>query len=152
MIGSPDRVTHMNSASPAYPTMARPIFGFRPESAWPGALFQVFLQGPFVPAWQKQKELEYWIVFNSQDMPATFFEIESHVSMPDIGYKRYVVQCVIPEDTSMEGQRCSVALKIRGPGGRSIAQGLFVGFFEYRPNGILHVVFFANRRWNLENL
>jgi hypothetical protein len=72
--------------------------------------------------------------------------------MPDIGYKRYVLQCVIPDGDSLEGKRCPVTLKIRGPGGKSIAQGLFVGYFQYRPNGIPRVVLFANRRWNFENL
>jgi hypothetical protein len=47
----------MNSAAASshFP-MAQPIYGYRPESGWPGALFQVFLQQPFIAYWQKDRE------------------------------------------------------------------------------------------------
>jgi hypothetical protein len=136
LLGAADRPTHINSpvADQRF-LMAKPIYGFRPESAWPGVMFQVFLQGPYVATWQKQKLLEFWIVFGSQRRKAAFFERDSDVNLPDIGTKRYILQCLVPEAVSGNGNSCPVNLTVHGDGGKMIASGLLIGQFQYRPCG-----------------
>lgn len=143
MLGSEGRLTHMNTPAAAgtHP-MANVIYGFRPESGWGGILFQVFLQGPFLSTWQKQKELEFWISFQGKEVPAALHEMDSNVSIPEVGMKRYVLQCFVPH--RMEYERCSVTLAVLGVGGKSLAGGLFIGKFQYRPCGIF---FFSSTNW-----
>ena len=136
MLGSHDRATYMNTSAIAGPhPMTNVVYGFRPESGWCGVLFQVFLQGPFVTNWQKEKELQFWIGFESQTMQAGLFEMESTVSLPDLGKKRYVLQCLVPNMGHWD--RCPVTLSVQGSGGKSIIQGLFMGYFQYVPRGSL---------------
>jgi hypothetical protein len=144
MLGSEGRPTHMNTpaVAGAHP-MSNVVYGFRPESGWAGILFQVFLQGPFVSNWQKQKELDFWISFQGTDVPAVLYEMEANVSLPEMGTKRYILQCVAPEQ--VEYGRCSVTLTVRGMGGKTIVGGLFIGKFQYRPNGVFHL-YYANGR------
>ena len=112
--------------------MSDVVYGFRPESAWPGVLFQVFLKGN--PFWQKQKELAYWLSFGGASVKAVFYEMDSTVSWPDIGTKRYVLQCLVPEAIK-EGPKIPVNLNVHGPGGKTLAQALFLGLFEYKESG-----------------
>jgi hypothetical protein len=134
------RHTYINSATASNPKfpMTSVVYGFRPESGWPGVLFQVFLQGPFISLWQKQKELEFWVAFGSNSTKAAFFELESEVVLPDIDNKRYVLQCVVPPEAYSHGDGfCSINLKVSGNGGKTIASDLFMGRFKYRQNGML---------------
>ena len=135
MLGSHDRPTRMNTSAIAgkHP-MSNVVYGFRPESGWSGVLFQVFLQGPFVANWQKEKELQFWVSFEGQTIASVFHEIDSEVSLAELGTKRYVLQCIVPEQFSRA--RCPVTLSVHGVGGKSIVQGLFMGYFHYRPDGI----------------
>ena len=120
MLGSEGRSMHMNtSAVTGTHPMSNVIYGFRPESGWAGVLFQVFLHGPFVSNWQKQKELDFWILFQGIDVPAVLFEMESEVDLPGMGRKRYILQCIVPELLDIE-DRCSVTLTARGLGGRRL--------------------------------
>jgi hypothetical protein len=151
MLGTPGRQTHMNTRliSGPYP-MSNVVYGFRPESGWPGVLFQVFLQGPFIQNWQKQKEVEYWITFEGHEVKAVFYELDSQVPLPDIGTKRYVLQCVVPQ-TGTDIGRVPINLSVHGLGGKSVVQSLFMGYFHYKPNGII-LSSSSNIRWNNENL
>jgi uncharacterized protein YigE (DUF2233 family) len=115
--------------------MTSVVYGFRPESGWPGVLFQVFLQGTFISTWQQQKELCFWIHFKGQGVPATFHELESDISLPEVGNRRYVLQCIVPP-CQYHQDCCPVTLSVHHIGEKSIADGLFVGNFQYRPNGI----------------
>ena len=134
MLGSPGRPTHMNTPAVAgsHP-MSSVAFGFRPESGYPGVLFQIFLQGSTVANWQKQKEVQYWVSFEGDTEPAVFYEIDSNVSLPDIGTKRYVLQCIVPLQNGRDN--CPVTLTVNGFGGKSIVGRLFIGNFQYKPNG-----------------
>jgi hypothetical protein len=116
--------------------MCKPVYGFRPEFGWAGVLFQVFLQGPFLSVWQKEKELQYWISFGSQSMKAAYFEFRSEVVLPEIANKRYILQCVVPPKDSRDGDSFPVNLKVIGTGGKTVAQDLFMGIFHYKLNGI----------------
>jgi hypothetical protein len=137
LLGTADRPTHINSPVAGQRFfMAKPVYGFRPECAWPGVMFQVFLQGTYVATWQKQKQLEFWIVFDNQRRKAAFFEVDSDVSLPDIGTKRYILQCLVPEVVWREGNSCPVNLTVHGDGGKMIASGLLIGQFQWKPNGI----------------
>lgn len=140
MLGSEGRPTHMNTPAVAgtHP-MSNVIYGFRPESGWTGVLFQVFLQGPFVSNWQKQKELDFWISFQGLDVPAVLYDMDTNVPLPEMGTKRYILQCVVPE--RMDYARCSITLTVRGVGGKTIVGGLLIGKFQYRPNGIISALF-----------
>jgi hypothetical protein len=135
MFGSHDRPTLMNTSAVvgAHP-MSNAVYGFRPEFGWPGVLFQVFLQEPFVTICHKQKDLEFWIAFEGNYIPAVFHEMESDVSLPDMGAKRYILQSVIPSKVNQE--RCPITLVVLGSGGKTVVNGLLVGYFNYRPNGI----------------
>jgi hypothetical protein len=115
--------------------MSNIAYGFRPESGWPGVLFQVFLQGFTVESWRRQKDLEWWLVFNNYAVPCSFHELPSHIPLPDIGLKRYVVQCIVPEIGIRSP--CSVTLNINAAGGKSLGQGLFLGIFTFTENGSL---------------
>lgn len=137
LLGTADRPTHINSpVADRRFLMAKPIYGFRPESAWGGVMFQVFLQGHHVAIWQKQKLLEFWIVFGNQRRKAAFFESDSDVDLPDIGTKRYILQCLVPEAVCSNGSSCPVNLTVHGDGGKMVASGLLIGPFQYRPCGI----------------
>lgn len=137
MLGTPGRQTHMNTplVSGPYP-MSNVIYGYRPESGWPGVLFQVFMQGPFIQNWQRLKEVEYWITFEGQEVKAVFYELDSQIPLPDIGTKRFVLQCIIPHANTEMG-RVPVTLSVQGLGGKSVVQSLFMGYFHYKPNGII---------------
>jgi hypothetical protein len=139
MLGLLGRATFMNTLAASHPQfpMCKPVYGFRPESGWPGVIFQVFMQGPFIAAWQKEKELEYWITFGSQSMKAVFFEVEAEVALPDIEYKRNVLQCVVPPKDPRDGGSFPVNLKVIGTGGKTVAQDLFIGLFRYKTSGII---------------
>lgn len=151
MLGTPGRNTHMNTPLIAGPyPMSNAIYGFRPESGWSGVLFQVFLQSPVVQSWQKNREVEYWIAFEGNSMRAVFYELDSQMSLTDIGIKRYVLQCIIPP-TNKDIGKVPVTLTVRGPGGKNLAHGLFMGFFHFKPNGTSSS-FSAKRRWDIENL
>lgn len=115
--------------------MTNVVYGFRPESGWSGVLFQVFLQDPFITNWKKESELQFWIAFEGATMPAQFCETSSEVSLPDLGTKRYVLQCVVPEKVGRD--RCPVTLSVQGVGGKGIVQALFMGYFNYVLNGSL---------------
>ena len=115
--------------------MANPIYGFRPEYAWPGVLFQVILQGPFVAGWQKQKEVEYWLQFGTVERKAVFFELESDMLCPDIVNKRYILQCLVPDECFKDKSSCYVSFSIRGVGGKSVVSALPVGRLHHKPNG-----------------
>ena len=150
MLGSEGRPMHMNtSAVVGSHPMSSVVYGFRPESGWPGVLFQVFLQGSWVANWQKQKELDFWISFQGHDVPAVLYEMESKVKLPEIGTRRYILQCVVPERFDYE--HCSITLSVNGLGGKTIVGGLFIGKFQYRPDGI---VLFSriDCRWNLDDV
>jgi len=137
MLGSPGRPTHMNTPaiSGSHP-MSSVAYGFRPESGCPGVLFQIFLQGSLVANWQRQKEpMEFWISFEGHGVPAVLHETDSSVLLPDIGTKRYVLQTIVPPQSGRD-RRCPITLTVNGPGGRSIVGGLFIGNFQYRPDGI----------------
>jgi hypothetical protein len=143
MLGTPGRVTHMNtSASTGAYAMSNVVYGFRPESAWPGVLFQVILQGPCIPVWQKQKDVAYWLSFGGISVKPAFYEMESTVSLPDIGTKRYILQCIVPEPTT-NSRKVTVNLSVHGVGGKTIVQSLLLGVFEYKDNGnyILYLFF-----------
>jgi hypothetical protein len=113
--------------------MSNIAYGFRPESGWSGVLFQVILQGPIVEQWRKQKEIEGWIFFNGQGTPCALHEMISEVAMPDIGFKRLVLQCIVP-DIKVTGSQCPVTLNAYGAGNKSLVQGLYLGTFTFRPN------------------
>lgn len=130
--------------------MSDAVYGFRPESGWPGVLFQVFLQGPLVQIWQRHAEVEYRIGFEGKTVNAVFNELDSQVSLPDIGTKRYVLQCIAPQ-VDKEMGKVPITLSVRGPGGKTLVQGAFLGFFHYKPNGISSS-FLAERRWDIENI
>ena len=134
MLGSEGRATHMNTSAiaGAHP-MSNIVYGFRPECGWAGVLFQVFLQGPFIVNWQKQKEMDFWISFQGHHVPAVLYEMESTVALPEIGKKRYILQCITPE--KYEDKRCSITLSVHGLGGKTIVGGLFIGVYQYIPNG-----------------
>jgi hypothetical protein len=151
MLGTPHRDTHMNTSAIAgtYP-MSDVVYGFRPESAWPGVLFQVFLQGPFVQIWQKQKEVSYSLSFEGFSVKAVFYEMESTVSLPVIGTKRYILQCMVPNVATVVG-KIPVNLGVHGAGGKTIVQSLFLGFFEYKYEGTFSVCSF-DIRWNHDKL
>jgi hypothetical protein len=137
MLGTSDRSTHMNTPLISGPyAMTNVAYGFRPEAGWAGVLFQVFLQGPFAESWIKQKDIEFWISFDGLAVKAIFHEMESAVSLPGIGTKRYIVQCVAP-DIRKPVARIPVTLGVLGSGGKTIASALFMGFFQYKQNGIL---------------
>ena len=153
LLGTPGRATHINTeAVKGLYAMSDTIFGFRPESAWPGAMFQIFLKGPLIPIWQKQKETAYWVGFGGTSVKTAFYELESPspYSLPDIGTKRYVLQCLVPEAVT-ERPKVPVNLNVYGAGGKSIAQSLFLGMFEYKENGI-SLVYISDRRWDIDNL
>jgi hypothetical protein len=139
MLGLLGRATFMNTLAALHPQfpMCKPVYGFRPESGWPGVIFQVILQGPFIAVWQKEKELEYWITFGSQSMKAAFFEVAAEVALPDIEYKRYVLQCVVPPKDPQDAESFPVNLKVIVTGGKTVAQDLFIGLFHYIPSGII---------------
>jgi hypothetical protein len=150
LLGSEGRPMHMNtSAVVGSHPMSSVVYGFRPESGWAGVLFQIFLQGSWVAIWQKQKELDFWISFQGHDVPAVLYEMESTVMLPEIGTKRYVLQCIIPERFGYD--QCSITLSVNGLGGKTIVGGLFIGKFQYRPDGI--VLFTrTNSRWNVDDI
>ena len=91
-----------------------------------------------IERWLKEKDLEWWVVFNGQSIPCTFHELSSHVSLPEIGGKRYVLQCMVPETKVTARHSCPVTLNVYGMGGKSLAQGLYMGNFTYRENGNLN--------------
>jgi hypothetical protein len=105
-------------------------FGLRPECAWPGTLFQVFLQGSFAADWYQRKDLEYWIAFEGHNVKAGMHEIESL-----LGTGRHVLQCLVPEINKVVG-RVPVTLTLHDLGGKPLTQPMFLGFFQYKPNGI----------------
>jgi hypothetical protein len=137
-LGTSDRSTYMNTPviSGAY-AMTNVVYGFRPEDGWAGVLFQVILQGPIAESWVKQKDIEFWISFDGHPVKAMFHEIDSTVSLPGIGTKRHIVQCVAP-DIKKTVARIPVTLGVLGTGGKTIASALFMGFFQYKQNGILY--------------
>lgn len=96
MLGLLGRATLMNTLAALYPQfpMCKLVYGFRPESGWPGVIFQVFL--PFIAVWRKENELENWITFGSQSTKAAVFKVAAEVALPDIEYKRHVLQSVVP--------------------------------------------------------
>jgi hypothetical protein len=120
------------------------IYGFRPETGWSGVLFQAFLQGPFVELWKKQKDMEYWISFEGQAAKAVFYDMESSISLPDIGTKRYILQCIVP-GIDRQGP-VPVTLGVYGAGGKTVASALLIGFFQCRPNGMFPINL-TNDRW-----
>lgn len=134
MLGSPGRPTHMNTPAVvgSHP-MSSVAYGFRPESGYVGVLFQIFLQGSLVANWQRQKEMEFWISFEGHNVPAVLHEVDSNVSLPEIGTKRCVLQSIVPPQPGHN--RCPITLTVNGLGGRSIVGGLFIGNFHYRPDG-----------------
>lgn len=150
MLGSEGRPMHMNtSAVVGYHPMSSVVYGFRPESGWTGVLFQVFLQGIWVANWQKQKELDFRISFQGQDVPAVLYEMESTVTLPEIGTKRYVLQCIAPE--RFDNERCSITMSVNGLGGKTIVGGLFIGNFQYRPDGMSSFSR-IDCRWNVDDI
>lgn len=151
MLGPLNRPTYMNHlAAPGERAMSDVIFGFRPESGWSGVLFQVFLQGPFVEAWKKQEDMDYWLSFGGISMKAVFYEMESSRSVPDIGTKRYILQCIVPLIDNIQGP-VPVTLRVFGEGGKAVASGLFIGFFHRRPNGIFPINR-TNGRWHYKDI
>ncbi len=151
MLGTPGRATHMNTSAVhgTYP-MSDAVYGFRPESGWPGVLFQVVLQGSLIPCWQKQTDVTYWLSFQGESVKPVFYEIDSTVAMPNIEGKRYILQCIVPQ-VQMEIGKVPVTLGVQGAGGKTIAQGLFLGLFEYKPNGRF-LIYLSNSRWFDANL
>src|SRR5271155_3019399 len=144
MLGSCGRPTHMNTPAVAgtHP-MSSVAYGFRPESGCGGVLFQIFLQGSLVANWQRQKEMEFWISFEGQSVPAVLHELDSNIPLPEIGTRRYVLQSIVPPQPGRD--RCPLTLTVNGLGGKSVVGGLFIGNFQYKPDGS-HLVLCTNRR------
>jgi len=117
--------------------MSDMIFGFRPELGWAGVLFQVFLQGLsfYVPLQRQKEQLKCWIYFGGQGAPAVLHEVDSEVDMQSLGFKRWVLQCIVPE---RRGSSCTrpVNLSVFGDGGKTVYQSIYIGIFTYRPNGL----------------
>lgn len=149
MLESDRHSTHMNaSAIAGLHPMSNIVYGFRPEFGWAGVLFQVFLQGPFIANWQKQKELEFWIAFEGHSVPSVLYQTESEISLPEMGKNRYVLQCIIPEQYGRD--QCPITLSVYGLGGKTIVSGLFLGMFQYVLNGIIHSFNRLTHRWDIE--
>lgn len=149
MLGAPNRPTHMNTPAASGPfPMSNILYGFRPETGWPGVLFQVFLQGPFVESWKKQKDMQYWISFEGEGAKAMFFEMDSRIALPEIGTKRYILQCVVPDIPTTHG-RVPVTLGVYGTGGKTVVPALFIGYFQCRPNGMSSVDYTNGRSVDL---
>jgi hypothetical protein len=137
MLGTPNRPTHMNTLAIAGPSpMSNVVYGFRPEGGWAGVLFQAVLQGSFAESWAKQKDIEFWISFEGLSVKAVFHKLDSSVSLPGIGTKRYIVQCVAPDIKRISGS-VPVTMGVLGSGGKKVATCLFMGCFQYKQNGIL---------------
>jgi hypothetical protein len=148
MLGTPGRSTHMNTPAIAGGCpMSSVIYGFRPESGWGGVMFQIVLQGPFIEAWKERKDMEYWICFDGNDVKAVLFDLVSTTSLPDLGTKRYVLQCLVP-NIGIEAGRVPVTLRVNGAGGKTVNSGLCVGMFDYKPSGAFPSELANFRRWD----
>jgi len=135
LLGTPGRATNMNTpAVQGIQPMSDIVYGFRPEAGWPGILFQVFLQGHPIEQWRKQQDLTWLVLFNGQSTPCAFHELNSNVTLPYIGHKRYVLQCIVP-DIGLNGAQCPVTMNVYGAGGKSLAQGLYLGTFTFKHDG-----------------
>jgi hypothetical protein len=139
MLGTVGRAARMNTSAivGTYP-MSDVVYGFRPEFGWPGVLFQVVLQGPLIPMWSNQTDVEFWLSFGGKGVKPTYHEMGSAVSLPGIGGERHILQCVVPQIDTQLG-KVPVTLGVQGAGGRTIGQGLFLGYFEYKSNGIFYI-------------
>jgi hypothetical protein len=148
MLGTPGRLTLMNTPGIAGRCpMSSVIYGFRPESGWAGVLFQIVLQGQFIESWKGQKEMEYWVCFNRDNVKAVLFDLVSPLPLRDLGTKRYVLQCIVP-NIGQEAARIPVTLRVTGSGGKTVNSGLCVGMFEYKRFGAFPVEFADFRRWD----
>jgi hypothetical protein len=145
MLGVPGRPTHMNTRQvEGIHPMSSIVYGFRPEFGCPGVLFQIFLKGALVANWgQRSKEMEFWISFEGQTVPAVIHELDSTHSLPEIETKRYVLQTIVPPPQGRDPS--PVTLSVNGTGGRNVIGGLFIGNFHYKVDGI-HFTFSANTR------
>jgi hypothetical protein len=124
-----DRSNYTNSPGISDPdTMSNVAFGFRPECAWPGSLFEVFLQGSFVTHWHQQKDLEYSIAFEGHNVKAVLHEMES---FSQLGARQHVLQCTVPQINKVG--RVPITLALHGLGGKPLTQS-FLGFFQCKPN------------------
>jgi hypothetical protein len=148
MLGTPGRLIRMNTSAIAGGCpMSSVIYGFRPQSGWAGVLFQIFLQGNFIESWKEQKDMEYWVCFNGNNVKAVFFDLVSPVSLQDIGTKRYVLQCIVP-DIGQDAGRIPVTLRVNGACGKTVNSGLCVGMFEYKLFGAFLIELANFRRWD----
>ena len=110
------------------------VYGFRPEAGWPGILFQVILRGAFLGDGLKYTQLAFWISFGGNEVPAIRHEMESQYTLPDLGRKRCVLQCLVPEGQYYENI-IAVSMTAYGVGGKTVIKDVFIGFFQLVPNG-----------------
>ena len=120
-VGGPEPVTDL-------------VYGFRPEAGWPGILFQVILRGAFLGDGLKYTQLAFWISFGGNEVPAIRYEMESQHTLPDLGKKRCVLQCIVPEGQYYDNIT-AVSMTAYGVGGKTIINDVFIGFFQLIPNG-----------------
>jgi hypothetical protein len=114
--------------------MSNLIYGFRPEAGWPGILFQVILQGTFLQDELRYTQLAFWISFGGNEVPAIRHEMESQYILPDLGKKRCVLQCIVPEGLYYENIT-AVSMTAYGVGAKTVIKDEFIGFFRLTPSG-----------------
>lgn len=132
---SPQRQYQMNSPMVrASESVSDLVYGFRPKAGWPGVLFQVILQGAFLDDSLKYAQLAFWISFGGNEVPAIRHETEAHYVLPDLGKKRSVLQCIVPEDQYFNNIT-AVSMTVYGVGRKARVKDAFIGFFQLIPNG-----------------
>jgi hypothetical protein len=110
------------------------VYGFRPEAGWSGVLFQVILQNDFLQDSLKYTQLAFWISFGGNEVPAIRHEMESHYPLPDLGKKRCILQCIVPEGQYYENIT-AISMTAYGVGGKTVVKDEFIGFLQLIPNG-----------------
>ena len=143
MPGEPGRLTHMNTPAiqgePFGGTvipMTSVAYGFCPEQGYPGIIFQVYLQEPFITKFLKEgPSIRYQISFGGRPVQPAIHCLESSVYIPYMETRRYILQCFVPGPQYVMGP-CRVTLDIFGRGNRNIGSRLVLGTFTYIKNGI----------------